>query len=47
MRRRIWQDSVQKLKRLFKDGIKLFHIGFVGEEAVDHGGPLKEYFTLI
>ena len=46
-RRRIWEDSVQKLKPLFKDGIKPFHIRFVGEEAVDHGGPFKEYFTLL
>ena len=30
-RRRIWEDSVQKLKRLFKDGIKPFHTRFVGE----------------
>ena len=43
-RRKIWVDSVQKLKRLFKDAIKPFHIRFVGEEAVDHGGPFKEYF---
>ena len=42
VRRRIWEDSVQKLKGLFKDGIKPFHIRFVGEEAVDHGGPFKE-----
>ena len=46
-RRKIWADSVQKLKRLFKDVIKPFHICFVGEEAVDHGGPFKEYFTLL
>ena len=38
---------MQKLKRLFKDGIKPFHIGFVGEESVDHGDPFKEYFTLL
>ena len=25
------EDSVQKLKRLFKDGIKPFHIRFLGE----------------
>ena len=46
-RRRIWEDSVQKLKRLFKDEIKPFHICFVGDEAVDHGCPFKEYFTLL
>ena len=37
---------MQKLKRLFKDEIKPFHICFVGEEAAVHGGPFKEYFTL-
>ena len=36
-----------ELKCLFKDGIKLFHIYFVGEVAVDHRGPFKEYFTLL
>ena len=46
-KRKIWKDSVQKLKRLFKDGIRPFHIRFVGEEAVDYGGPYKEYFTLL
>ena len=46
-RRRIWEDSAQKLKRLFKDGIKPFHIHFVGEGAVGHGGSFKEYFTLL
>ena len=46
-RRRIWEDSVQTLKRLFKDGIKPFHIRSVGEKAVDHGGQFKEYFTLL
>ena len=30
-RGKIWEDSVQKLKRLFKDGIKPFHTRFVGE----------------
>ena len=30
-RGRIWEDSVQKLKRLFKDGIKPFHTRFAGE----------------
>ena len=38
---------MQKLKLLFKDGIKPFHIGFVGEEAVDHAAPFKKYFTLL
>ena len=44
-RRRTWEDSVQKLKRLFKDGIKPFHVCFVGDETVDYRGPFKEYFT--
>ena len=33
---------MQKLKCLFKDGIKPFHTGFVGEEAVEHEGPIKK-----
>ena len=46
-RRKFWEDSVQKFKRLFIDGIKPFHICSVGEEAVDHGCSSKEYFTLL
>ena len=46
-RKRIGEDSEQKLKRLFNDGIKPFHIRFVAEEAADNGGPFKEYFTLL
>ena len=45
-RRKLWTDTVQKLKRAFKEGISPLVIEFVGEEANDVGGPLKEYFSV-
>lgn len=46
-RRRIWADTYQKCKRLFVDGIKPIQVRFIGEEAVDTGGPIKELFSLV
>ena len=45
-RSHIWDDSV----RLFTRGIatnKQFKVTFLGEPAVDVGGPRREYFTLL
>eukprot|EP00794_Sanderia_malayensis_P015226 gene15226-16800_t len=46
-RRKLWLDTCQKIKRLFADGVKPLTIRFIGEAAVDAGGPLKEYFTFV
>ena len=46
-RRRIWADTYQKCRRLFVDGIKHIQVQFIGEEAVDTGGPMKEFFSLV
>ena len=46
-RRKIWLDTAEKLKRAFKNGVKLFSVHFIGEEAVDAGGPLKEFFSVL
>ena len=46
-RRRIWVDSAEKLKRVFKDGVRFFSVHFIGEEAVDAGDPFKEYFSVL
>ena len=46
-RRKVWGDSVQKLKRLFKDEIKPFHVRFVCEESRWLWRPTKGYFTLL
>lgn len=46
-RNQLWADSVvQFLKQLF-DPRKSIRIIFHGEEAVDGGGPRKEYFRLL
>ena len=46
-RRRVWNDSNEKLKRFLGVNIKPLKIEFVGEEAVDEGGPLREFFSLV
>eukprot|EP00794_Sanderia_malayensis_P001287 gene1287-1421_t len=46
-RRKIWQDTCQKLGHLFANGVKRIVVSFIGEEAADGGGPLREFFSLI
>ncbi len=46
-RRKVWHDSVQKLGRLFSNGVKPFSVSFVGEAGVDAVGPKREFFTLL
>lgn len=46
-RRKLWMDTSQKTKRLFADGPKPLTVQFIGEAAIDAGGPLKKYFTLV
>ena len=46
-RRRVWNDSNETLKRFIGVNIKHLKTDFVGEEAVDEGGPLREFFSLI
>lgn len=43
----MWLDASHKLKRMFENGVKPFRIQFIGEEAVDAGGPKKEFYTLL
>ena len=46
-RRHLWDDSMtQFLKRTF-DPRKPIRVIFLGEEAVDGGGPCREYFRLL
>ena len=40
-RRRVWNDLNEKLKSFLGVNIKPLKIEFVGEEAVDEGGPLR------
>lgn len=46
-RRHIWADTKRALSRpSFNDKIGL-NVVFVGEPALDAGGPLREYFRLL
>ena len=46
-RRHIWADTKRALSRpFFNDKIGL-NVVFVGEPALDAGGPLREYFRLL
>ena len=45
-RRYLWEDALKR----FKSGIdekKHIKVTFVGEPAVDQGGPLREFFHLL
>ncbi len=44
-RNEIWKDSIQSFKRSF-DESKHLRFTFLGEPAVDDGGPKREFFML-
>ena len=44
-RSEIWKDAIQSFKRYF-DVSKHLRIAFLGEPAVDDGGPRREFFML-
>ena len=47
-RSHVWQDTLFKLKRCSENDInKLIKVQFIGEPAVDEGGPRNEYFSLL
>ena len=44
----IWEDTVAKMKRVRREGLSgLVTVQFIGEPAVDEGGPRKEFFYLV
>ncbi len=46
-RRHVWADTKRTLSRpVFKEDMGL-NISFIGEQAQDAGGPLREYFRLL
>ena len=45
-RRKIYQDTMQKLKIHFKNGVRSFKVSFVGDDVTDGEGPLREFFSL-
>ena len=46
-RKNVWEDSLTKLERAKEDECKPIKVQFIGEPAVDQGGPSREYFGLI
>ena len=42
----IWKDAVRAMSRSSFDPSLCTHMTFVGEEAVDDGGPYREFFSL-
>lgn len=44
-RRHVWQDALHKLRNGL-DATKPLRVTFIGEPAVDTGGPLREFFRL-
>lgn len=45
-RKHIWTDTKRALLRPFSEDVGI-NIEFVGEPAIDGGGPLREYFRLL
>lgn len=47
-RNAVWDDALFKRKRMrTEDLTKPLKVQFIGEPAVDHGGPLREFFSLV
>ena len=46
-RRKLWQDTAQKLGRLYANCITPFSVSFIGEAGVDAGGAQREFFSLL
>ena len=45
-RRHIWEDALHQFKYKYSPPLHL-HVTFLGEPAVDEGGPLREFFGLL
>ena len=45
-RNHIWKDAVRAMSRSSFDPSRCIRVTFVGEEAVDDGGPRREFFSL-
>ena len=45
-RRHVLADTLHKLRNGL-DVTKRLRVTFIGESAVDTGGPLREYFTIL
>jgi len=46
-RKHLWTDSVGQFIKQSFNGKKSIRVIFVGEEALDRGGPRREYFHLL
>ena len=45
-RKHVWEDTIRKLKSGLNVN-KPIKVSFVGESAVDEGGPLREYLSIL
>lgn len=46
-RNHIWSDTLRAVKKASFNPINPLHITFIGEPAVDEGGPRQEFFSLV
>ena len=46
-RNHIWKDAVRAISKPGFNPNRNVRVAFVGEEAVDEGGPSREFFTLV
>ena len=45
-RNHIWRDAVHAMSRSSFDPSRCVQVTFIGEQAVDDGGPCREFFSL-
>lgn len=46
-RNHIWSDTLRAVKKTSFNPINPLHVTFIGEPAVDEGGPRREFFSLV
>ena len=46
-RRRIWDDSINKILLFEEESLKRLNFRFVGEMGADYGGPTREFFAIL
>ena len=46
-RNHIWSDTFRAVKKASFNPINPLHVTFIGEPAVDEGGPHREFFSLV
>ena len=46
-RRRIWDDSINKVLLFEEESLKRLNVRFVGKMGADYGGPTREFFAIL